>query len=240
MLKQKAGRSQGAIAGAVGGINQANIFEQYTNVLLAMAEHQPLLLILDDLHWADRASIGLLFRLGRRIPAGRITIVGTYRPDEVSLGQGDDRHPLEKVLAELKRDYGDITIDLDQAGDAERRRFVADYLNTEPNHLSTSFRQALYQHTEGHPLFVVELLRDMQERGDLVLDGQKRWGEGPTLDWDDLPARVEGVIEERIGRLTHDLREALTVGSVEGERFTAEVVGQGAVLGNTPARQGAR
>ena len=68
MLKQKAGRSQGAIAGAVGGINQANIFEQYTNVLLAMAEHQPLLLILDDLHWADRASIGLLFRLGGAFP----------------------------------------------------------------------------------------------------------------------------------------------------------------------------
>ena len=45
---------------------------------------------------------------------------------------------------------------------------MANYPNTEPNHLSTSFRQALYQHTEGHPLFVVELLRDMQERGDLV------------------------------------------------------------------------
>jgi hypothetical protein len=63
-----------------GGVEQSHIFEQYTNVMRALAEEQPLLLVLDDLQWADSASIGLLFHLGRRIGDSRILIVGTYRP----------------------------------------------------------------------------------------------------------------------------------------------------------------
>jgi tetratricopeptide (TPR) repeat protein len=70
----------------------------------------------------------------------------------------------------------------------------------------------------------VELIRNMQERGDLVRDGEGRWVEGSSLDWEALPARVEGVIAERIGRLDEELQEMLTVASVEGEQFTAEIV----------------
>ena len=64
----------------------------------------------------------------------------------------------------------------------------------------------------------------MQERGDLVRDEEGRWVEGQALDWETLPPRVEGVIEERIGRLEAELREILSVASVEGESFTAQVV----------------
>ena len=212
------------------GIQQDHIFEQYTNVLNRLSEQQPLLLVLDDLQWADVASIGLLFRLGRRIGGSRILIVGTYRPEEVAIGRlstisgRTERHPLEKVLAEFKRYFGDICVELDQAQEVEGRHFVDAILDTEPNRLGEGFRQALYHHTGGHPLFTIELLRAMQERGDLVHHQSGCWVEGPALDWATFPARVEGVIEERIGRLQKDLREALTVGSVEGERFTAEVV----------------
>ena len=206
------------------GVEQDHIFEQYTNVLNRLAEQQPLLLVLDDLQWADVASISLLFRLGRRIGGSHILVVGTYRPEEVSLGRGGARHPLEKVLAEFKRYFGDICVELDQVPEAEGRHFVDAIIDTEPNRLGEEFRQALHHHTSGHPLFTIELLRAMQERGDLVCDDEGRWVEGPTLDWAAFPARVEGVIEERIGRLKEDLRAILTVGSVEGEYFTAEVV----------------
>jgi tetratricopeptide (TPR) repeat protein len=64
----------------------------------------------------------------------------------------------------------------------------------------------------------------MQERGDLIQDEQDRYVETPALDWESLPERVEGVIEERIGRLKKELRQMLTIGCVEGENFTAEVV----------------
>ena len=56
----------------------------------------------------------------------------------------------------------------------------------------------------------------MQARGDLIRDGTGFWAEGPVLDWETLPARVEGAIEARIGRLEPELREILSVASVEG------------------------
>jgi predicted ATPase len=207
-----------------GGIEQSHIFEQYTNVMIRLAEHRPLVVVLDDLHWADVASIGLLFRLGRSLGGSRVLLLGTYRPAEVAIGRNGERHPLEKVIAEFKRYLGDIDVDLADAGDDERRRLVDALLDLEPNRLGDTFRRALFHHTGGHPLFTVELLRTLQERGELALDGTGRWVEGPSLHWDTVPARVEGVIEERIGRLDEDAQEALTVASVEGEQFTAEVV----------------
>jgi adenylate cyclase len=209
---------------ASGGVEQSHILEQYTNVIRALAQKRPLLLVLDDLQWADSASMGLLFRLGRRIADSRILIVGTYRPEEVALGRAGERHPLQKVLAEFKRYRGDVCVDLDRTQQAEGRRFVDALLDSEPNRLGQAFRAAMYGHTGGHPLFTVELLRDMQERGALVQDGQGRWVEDRSLNWELLPTRVEGVIEERIGRLEEELREVLRVASVEGEDFTAQVV----------------
>lgn len=206
------------------GIDQGQVFEQYTNVLLRLAEKQPLVLVLDDLQWTDQASADLLFRLGRRIDGSRILLVGAYRPAEVALGRGGQRHPLDKVLAEFKRYYGDIAIDLGRGEEAEQRRFVDAFIDTEPNRLGPGFRQALVHHTGGHALFTIELLRAMQERGSLVRDGEGRWIEGPSLDWSSLPARVEGVIEERIRRLAEEMQDILRIASVEGEEFTAEVV----------------
>jgi tetratricopeptide (TPR) repeat protein len=205
-------------------LEQSNIFEQYTKVLQFLAAQQSLMLIVDDLQWADASSISLLFHIGRRIEKNSILVLGTYRPEDVALGRGDDQHPLEGVVSEFKRYYGDIWVDLSQAEETEGRQFVDALLDTEPNRLDRDFRQALFQHTEGHPLFTIELLRDIQERGELVQDEQKRWVEDPTLDWSALPARVEGVIEKRIERLEESLRETLSVASVEGEDFTAQVV----------------
>jgi adenylate cyclase len=205
-------------------LEQSHIFEQYTNVLRALAVERPLMLVVDDLQWADTASTSLLFHLGRRVGESRILIVGTYRPDELAMGRAGERHPLEKVLTEFKRYFGDIWVDLDVADKAEARHFVDALLDTEPNRLGEDFRQALFRHTGGHPLFTIELLRDMQERGDLAQDEEGRWVEDRALEWDMLPARVEGVIEERIGRLEEELREVLTVASVEGEDFTAQVI----------------
>ena len=205
------------------GPPQADLFEQYSQVLRTLARQAPLVLIVDDLQWADLGSISLLFHLGRQLASSRILIVGAYRPEEVALGRDGKRHPLEPVVNEFQRDFGDIAVNLDQA---EGRELVEAFLDTEPNRLGLPFREMLYRQTRGHPLFTVELLRGMQERGDLVHDPEGRWAEGPALDWETLPARVEAVIAERMGRLPEPLQEALRVASVEGEVFTAEVVAQ--------------
>jgi ABC-type oligopeptide transport system substrate-binding subunit len=175
------------------------------------------------MQWADSGSINLLFHLGRELAGTRVLLVCAYRPEEVALGRDGAKHPLEPVLSELKRAYGEIWIDLNQI---QGERFVEDFIDSEPNRLGDSFRNQLFEHTSGHALFTVELLRDLQERGDLVTDNEGYWVEGPELDWNRLPTRVEGVIEARIGRLEEELRDILTVAAVEGEDFTAQVVAQ--------------
>lgn len=205
-------------------VEQQHIFTQYTTVLSEIARERPLLLILEDLHWVDSASSGLLFHLSREAARSRMLIVGTYRPDELALSRGEIQHPLADILSELKRWHGNIWLDLGERAEAEGRHFVEAYLDTQPNRLSARFREALFGRTAGHALFTVELVRELQERGDVRQDEQGQWIEGSAIDWNTLPARVEGMIEKRIQRLEKELQTILTVASVEGEIFTAEVV----------------
>jgi len=200
--------------------SQAFLFDQATHVLQTVAQSHPLILILDDLQWADTASISLLFHLGRRTTGHRLLVLGAYRPEEVASGQEGRPHPLQAVLREMQRIWGKMQVDLDQA---QGEGFLQALIDSEPNRLEALFRQALYQRTGGHALFTVELLRGLQERGDLLQDSEGRWMAGPSLDWDALPERVEAVIAERIERLPRELQELLSMASVEGEEFHAEV-----------------
>ena len=80
-------------------------------------------------------------------------------------------------------------LDLDRA---DGRAFVEAYVDIEPNRLGAGFRDALYAQTGGHALFTVELLRDLQERGELLKDEAGRWVARESLDWGALPVRVRG------------------------------------------------
>jgi DNA-binding SARP family transcriptional activator/Tfp pilus assembly protein PilF len=216
-------------------VEQSQLFQQVTNVLRTVAQEQPILLILDDIQWADTASISFLFHMGRRLADAdsRILIACAYRPEEVGTGRAGQRHPLAKVLSEFKLSFGDVWVDLGRAERSENRRFMDALLDIKLNRLGESFRSALFDRTGGHPLFTIELLGAMQDRGDLVKDADGVWIEGPKLDWQALPVRVEAVIEERIDRLDPELQDILVIASVEGEVFTAQVVAE---VQNVPAR----
>jgi transcriptional regulator with XRE-family HTH domain/tetratricopeptide (TPR) repeat protein len=214
-------------------LEQSGLFSEYTDFLRHLSQKRPLLLTLDDLHWADEASLSLLFHLGRRMSGSRLLIVGAYRPEELVQYHDERHHPLAKVVAELQRLFGNILINL--AGDDERngRRFIDALLDNQPNRLDESFRQALLQQTGGHPLFTVELLSELQRSGSLIQDETGRWLESSVVAWATLPTRVEAVIAQRLDRLDGDLQQILRIASVEGERFTVEVVAQ--VAGLEPA-----
>ena len=213
------------------GLEQSGLFEQITRVLQTVASHYPLVLLLDDLQWADRDSLNLLFHLGRRLAGQRLLLVGAFRSDvlhpdyspsgylhEQDTGQ---RHPLAALVHELQRCLGEIQIDLAQA---EGQAFIDALLDSEPNHLGPEFRETLYRHTGGHALFTTELLRGMQESGDLVRDAQGFWVAGVRIAWHAFPARVEAVIAERIGQLLPEWQAMLAAASVEGDEFTVQVL----------------
>jgi DNA-binding SARP family transcriptional activator len=212
-----------ALASNPSAPDQAAIFDQMTQVLQALARRRPLVLVLDDLQWVDPDSANLLFHLGRRLAGSRILIAGAYRPEDVTRVTTQARHPLDAIINELQSLYGEIRVDLDEA---DGRRFVEALLDSESNHLDQAFRQTLYRHTRGHPLFTVELLRGLQERGDLLQDEAGYWIAGPNLDWERLPPRAEAVIAERLQRLPRDWRKLLAAASVQGETFIAEVLAE--------------
>ena len=114
-------------------------------------------------------------------------------------------------------------IELDRA---DGRAFVEAYVDTEPNRLGAPFRDALYAQTGGHALFTVESLRNLQERGELFKDEAGRWVARESLDWGELPARVEAAIAERIERLPENSRRFLSAASVQGDDFTGELVAE--------------
>jgi tetratricopeptide (TPR) repeat protein len=209
-------------------VTQESIFEQYVQVLRALATQRPLILIVDDLHWADSGSVGLLFHLARRLVSDPILIIGAYRDEDVSRGRGRDSHALVPVLAELRRIHGDVGIDL---GLNDARGFVDAFLDARPNALDTEFRDELTRHTDGNPLFLTELLNSFIESGALVEDREGVLHLVRSIIWRELPHRVEGVIESRMQRLSAEQREILDVACVQGEEFSAEIVA--AITGQT-------
>ncbi|HRW06151.1 MAG TPA: DUF2791 family P-loop domain-containing protein [Caldilineaceae bacterium] len=204
-----------------GGLTQQRLFAEMTAVLQALAQQRPLHLVLDDLQWADLGSLNLLFHLSRELVDVPLLIIGIYRNSDVALGRNGERHPLLAVVNELQRRFGEQRMDLGQTGTPA---FVDALLETLPNRFTPEFRQAFYQQTRGHALFSVEMLRGLQERGDLVQDEEGRWVTTPQLDWSLLPARVEGILRERIERLSSADQRLLQLACVEGETFSAQTI----------------
>jgi DNA-binding SARP family transcriptional activator len=211
-----------------GDLDQRFLFDQYGEVLSTVANQLPFVLLLDDIQWMDMASIDLLFHLARRLASASnpLLIICAYRPEEITSGHAGDRHPLERILQEIECIFGEVWVDLDNVGEFENRHFVNAFLDTERNRFSVDFREKLFRRTGGHPLFTIELLRVMHERGEVVPDmhADGAWIEGPSLNWNLLPTRVEAVIESRILRLNPELKEILSIASIEGDQFTVQVV----------------
>lgn len=204
-------------------VQQGNLFDQFTRVIRAVSEKWPVILALEDLHWADNSSISLLFHLGRRLAGSRVMVIGTFRKEDVQNVDNGEQHPLVLVTAELLTNPENLLLNLDLKED---RRFVDALLDSEPNQLREDFRQTLYEHTLGHALFTVELVRGLKDRGDLVLDASGKWIVKDRIHWESLPRRVESAVARHIQRLPPVIQEALTVASVEGEVFTAEIVAE--------------
>lgn len=205
-------------------LDSHKIYQQFTQLLDTLSRQAPLVVVLDDMHWGDAASINLFSHLAVKLTGSPVLLIGTYRGNDLVVDRRGERHPLIPALNELKRLFGDIVIDLEAQGPAERRAFVDGLIDSEPNRLDNIFRTQFLAHTGGHPLFSVELLRSFEANGNLVKDADQHWIPGLALDWDVLPARLEGVIQERIGRLDEQMREILAYGSVEGLCFTAQIV----------------
>ena len=180
-------------------LQQSYLFEQYSRTLHELSREHPLVLELEDLHWADPGSCSLLFHLARSVAGSRIlgsVHLSAHRNRTGTRGAASpDETGRQRAKASLRRTRGTGR----RARHSRIHRRLAGQRAEQAG--STISPTALHRRTQGHPLFVLELLGSIRQRGMLVLDDDRDWIEGPTLDWETLPARIDGAIGERVGNL---------------------------------------
>ncbi len=186
------------------------LFEAVVTLLGAIAASEPLLLVLDDLHWADRPTLQLLRHLTRSPVAARVKILGAYRLGEPL------PPPLESAIAELERDGLLRTLQVGGLPESEATELVTLRAGGTP---PQGLMRALYAETEGSPLFLQELVRHLVDSG--VTPDQAGPGELARVG---LPEGVRGLISRRLARVTPDCLEWLRVASVIGPEFEGELL----------------
>jgi predicted ATPase/DNA-binding CsgD family transcriptional regulator len=186
-------------------------FDSLAGFLRAAAARRPLLLVLDDLHWADAPSLALLRFLGRELEGAGLLVVGIYRHTEVDRG-----HPLLAALADLTRGQHHRRLLLGGLDQGEVASFVALVAGVEP---SPELASAVHRQTDGNPFFVTEVVRLLASQG--RLDHAET--AAPALA-SGLPEGVRAVVAERLGRLSDGCRRALEVAAVVGRDFQLRVL----------------
>jgi DNA-binding winged helix-turn-helix (wHTH) protein/predicted ATPase len=200
------------------GATRERMLRELVDALDVLGSTAPLVLLLEDLHWSDSATIDLLAMLARRQEAARLLVVGTYRPADV-IASG---HPLRAAKQELQlhgRCEELIVSFLDVAAVDEylARRFPA-------SGFPSDLARVLQQHTDGNPLFLVNTVDDLIARAQLrEVDG--RWTlAAPASDIAlGTPQTLWQMVEKQVERLTPEERAMLAVASVAGMEFSAAV-----------------
>jgi predicted ATPase/DNA-binding SARP family transcriptional activator len=190
----------------------------FTQMLAAWGQITPLMILLEDLHWADQDSLEVLIDLAPRLQNRRVLLVGTYR--------GEEARSTPKVWAKIRA--------LDRAGLCNRlvlsrlSQFASGELVRRSLCLVSPaplFEERLYRETGGNPLFILETLRALHGEGLLVQDEGGKWHtpwDETTTDYGELPLppAVERIIARRLDRLQSPYKEILNLAAVLGERFS--------------------
>lgn len=211
--------SDASIAASLRGASQERLKRELAGLLEAAAKEQPLVVVIEDLHWADVSTIDLLAFVGSRLATMPVLIVTTYRHSDLTLAKSPFiaiRQDLQArgVASELRLDF------LNQDD-------IAAYLDAEfPHHaLPAALVDLIRTRTEGSPLFMVDLLRYLRDRGAIawVADRWTLTGAIETISRD-LPESMRGMIERKLGQLTDADRSLLVGAAVQGYQFDSSVI----------------
>jgi predicted ATPase/predicted Ser/Thr protein kinase len=188
------------------------LFEAVAKLVSSIAARRPLLLLLEDLHWADRPTLLLLRHLLRSSHEAPLFIVATYR--ETELGRA---HPLAEMLAELRREEGVTRLALQGLEEEHVSHFITRWVGREP---PPALAQLVAANTEGNPFFISEVLRHFAETGALARLGEDR----RSLELGGLPDGIRETIGRRLARLSDACQRVLGHASVIGREFTVPVL----------------
>ena len=195
------------------------LFGAVVDLLDRVSALAPVVLVLDDLHWADRPTIQLLRHVVSADAPLRLFVIGAFRESDI-----DPDHPLAEALAALHRESGVERIALGGLGDDE----LLVLLETRAGHAMTdegvALRDALLAETDGNPFFVGEMLRHLAETRAIHEDEQGHWIVSADLRTSGLPVSIREVIGRRVALLGEPTRDVLSMAAVIGSAFDADVL----------------
>jgi tetratricopeptide (TPR) repeat protein len=193
---------------------QQRLFENVVAFCQALCDRAPLLLVLEDAHWADSGSLALLRHLARRTRRQPLLLVATYR--EVEL---DQTRPFQEVLLDLSRERLATRLRLARLDREGTRDMLAVLFAQE---ISSEFLAGIYTETEGNPFFVEEVCKALVETGQVYfVDGT--W-DRPGMEELQIPQSVRVAIQSRVGKMPPACQEMLRLAAVLGREFEFETL----------------
>ena len=180
-----------------------------------MSQTDPVILVLDDIHWADKPSLLLLRHILRSGSPMRLFVLATYRDTDL-----DRTHPLSDVLADLRRQAGRRPARPRRSRPAEVTALMEAAAGHDLDEPGVALAQAVFAETQGNPFFVGEVLRHLAESGAIVQrDG--RWTRDSTLEEVGIPEGIREVVGRRLSRLSDAANRALAIAAVIGASSTS-------------------
>lgn len=197
---------------------QQRMFDSFVGWCEMLAAHMPLLLVVEDIHWADVSTLALLRHLARRVPTTRLMLVMSYRDAEV---EPTLTHPLNATLLEFNRERRTEHIKLARLSREQTRELLAAMLPS-AGVITPEFLDSLYNETEGNPFFVEEVCKGLIEQGKLYpAGGTWRRADMQTIF---IPPGVRDAIMGRVQRLSPAAQDALRVAAIVGRDFDFETL----------------
>lgn len=206
----------------VQGATRERMLREMVEALEVLSAERPVLMVLEDLHWADYSTLDLLTRLAHRQEPARLLVVGTYRPADAMMQD----HPLHPLVQELCiRGYG-VELPLTLLTEDAVAEYLARRFRGAP--LPAGLVRLIHERTDGNPLFMVSLVDSWVAAGLLMEDaGQWTLPTGLGALAGGVPESVRELIAQQLGRLSADDQEVLEVASVAGMQFSAAAVAAG-------------
>lgn len=186
---------------------QYRLFDAYAQFIAGISRIVPLVLVLDDLHWADKPSLLLLQHLARELAGMRVLVVGTFRDTDLVR-----THPLSDVLATLNRESGFERLALRGLSAEECAGYIRATANVEP---SPALLAKIVEETEGNPFFLAEVVNLMAEEGTL---------DKTSLSDITIPDGVREALGRRLDRLSDEANALLQIAAVVGREFPYETL----------------
>jgi class 3 adenylate cyclase/tetratricopeptide (TPR) repeat protein len=190
------------------------LFGAVAGLLELAGAEAPVVLILDDLHWTDRPSLGLLRHLVTQGGAMRLVLLGTYRDSDLTRS-----HPLTELLADLRREPEVSRVPLSGIDEDDVIAIMAAAAGHEIDSLGRRLARTIAQETDGNPFYVSELLRHLVECGALKQGADGRFALEGEIEDLGLPQSVREVVGRRVARLSEQTQRLLGVAAVIGRDF---------------------